>query len=116
MSGSGSSASSDGNYELKITETYGGGKGPVRWSFTEDSCIARVDVPGCPDVPVPSNFRFEETYVGFQMKEVAMDPNVRTVREYVGCVRFDSTIYNVMEAKIKIANGVFRVTAPKKIN
>ncbi|XP_010476179.1 PREDICTED: 14.7 kDa heat shock protein [Camelina sativa] len=116
MSGSSSraatSAASDGNYKLKIEE-YGGGKGPVRWTFKEDSCIARVDIPGCKVYPPDSTYEYTQTHFGFSIPEEAMDQNDHSGRKYFGFVKFDPEIYDVVNAKIKFRNGVLWVTAPK---
>ncbi|XP_010458641.1 PREDICTED: 14.7 kDa heat shock protein-like [Camelina sativa] len=101
MSGSSSraatSAASDGNYE------------PVQWTLKEDSCIARVVVPGCAEI----FFFYEDTCVKFGIKEVAMDQNDRSGRKYIGSVDCNPKIYAAEKAEIKFVDGVLWITAPK---
>ncbi|VVA91069.1 unnamed protein product [Arabis nemorensis] len=39
----------NGNERLNVE----GDDGSIRWTFKNDSCVVRVDVPGCPRLPVP---------------------------------------------------------------
>ncbi|AEE28846.1 14.7 kDa heat shock-like protein [Arabidopsis thaliana] len=113
MSGSSSreatSAAGDGNYKLEIKE-YGGGKGPVRWFFKEDSCVAMIDVPGCS--VAPSSYSLEKTHVGFQTEEVDQNNHSLPVRTYIGFVKFPA-VYDSKHAKIWVVNGVLWITVTK---
>ncbi|CAL9214656.1 unnamed protein product [Arabidopsis halleri] len=103
-----SSAAGDGSFKVEIKE-YGGGKGPVRYFFDEDSCIARVDVPGCSGVS--SVHPLEKTNVGFRTEEV--DENNNPLRTYSGFVKFP-TVYDPKNAEHKVDSGVLWVTVTRK--
>ncbi|VVA91070.1 unnamed protein product [Arabis nemorensis] len=98
----------NGNERLNVE----GDDGSIRWTFKNDSCIVRVDVPGCSGVPM--SYNLHPDHVVFEVEEPAMDHTDRSRRKYNGYVKFDPVLFDAANAKVNVLRGVLWITVPRK--